>query len=388
MLNFGLTPRDFRAAHFEKGPHLFRAAMSDRPLVWRDVDALLHVVPAGAPVMRLFFQGVVPEREFTLETITLGQSRRKIDKPRFYDLMRRGATLVINRLEDFSVEAKRLCAEVGRFIGAPASSNAYMSFSGDGTFGRHWDTHDVFAIQLIGRKRWRIFPPTFPLPLTYQTNDRSGHVCPTEPALELTLEQGDMLYLPRGWWHHVIPLDEGSFHLSVGIYPPPLYDYVLWASAKYLQQQVELRRSFSREGYRQAVADALERLPDVLLDERNVAEFERQMIGREPPSAEFDVDLLLNPVGATLRADSRIGLTALQAVGPAGAALLPNTAHLGAESRAVVNALRDCEFLTFDALCARLPDLSRDAVERAALDLARLEIVSISSEPAGAPTAG
>src|SRR5690606_978731 len=162
--------------------------------------------------------------------------------------------------------AKRLCAEIGRFIGAPASGNAYLSFNGNGTFGRHWDTHDVFAIQLIGRKRWRIFPPTFPLPLTYQTNQRSGPPCPSDPRLELTLEQGDVLYLPRGWWHHVIPLDEGSFHLSVGVYPPPLYDYVLWASARYLQQQVDMRRSFSRDAYKQAVTDTLRRLQEVLLD--------------------------------------------------------------------------------------------------------------------------
>lgn len=50
------------------------------------------------------------------------------------------------------------------------------------------------------------------------------------------MEDGDMVYLPRGWWHHVIPLEVGSFHLSVGSYAPTLFDYMVQTSAKYLEQ--------------------------------------------------------------------------------------------------------------------------------------------------------
>src|SRR5690606_11333799 len=310
MIDFRLTPREFRSTHFEQGPYLFKAALPERPLTWADFEELLHLVPPHAPALRLFRHGIVPEREFTEEIVVLSQSRPKLDKVRFYDYMRNGATLVINRLEDYSMAAKRLCMEIARFAGAQASGNAYVSFRGDGTFGKHWDTHDVFAIQLIGRKRWAIYPPTFPLPLTYQTHDMSGHACPAQPALELTLEQGDMLYLPRGWWHHVVPLDEGSLHLSVGIYPPTLYDYIVWTSARYLQQEVDVRRALSREDYRQKVDEALERLRRVLLDERTVAEFTTHRIGNLPLSSEFNVELFLNPRGVSLQPGTLVSLTA------------------------------------------------------------------------------
>jgi len=382
MIDFRLTPREFRSTHFEQGPYLFKAALPERPLTWADFEELLHLVPPHAPALRLFRHGIVPEREFTEEIVVLSQSRPKLDKVRFYDYMRNGATLVINRLEDYSMAAKRLCMEIARFAGAQASGNAYVSFKGDGTFGKHWDTHDVFAIQLIGRKCWRIYAPTFPLPLTYQTNDRSGHVCPAEPTLELVLEEGDVLYLPRGWWHHVIPLDEGSFHLSVGVYPPTYYDYVMWTAAQYLQRLVDLRRAYCFDE-RGRAGKVLEALPALLADARNAAEFERQTAASQPLSSDFNVDLFLEPRRASLSPTSLISLTTYAAPKLERSEMLVNGSRLelDAQSRAVVVALGDSLWIAFDELCERLPELSRDAVHRAVLNLARHDIVTIRHEP-------
>jgi len=382
MIDFGLTREHFRTALFEKEPHLFRNALREPLVSWSDLDELLMVVPPTAPFLRLFHHGVVPEAHFTTDTVVMGQGRRRLDKSRFYELMRNGATLVINRVEDYSVAAKRLCVEIGRFTGAEATGNAYVSFRGDGTFGKHWDTHDVFAIQLIGRKRWAIYPPTFPLPLTYQTHDMSGHACPAQPALELTLEQGDMLYLPRGWWHHVVPLDEGSLHLSVGIYPPTLYDYIVWTSARYLQQEVDVRRALSREDYRQKVDEALERLRRVLLDERTVAEFTTHRIGNLPLSSEFNVELFLDPRGVSLQPGTLVSLTAFDTPDLERGEIAANGSRLrpDPDSVAVARALQDCRWIRFDALCERVPQLGRDAVSRAVLNLARHEIVTLYND--------
>lgn len=44
---------------------------------------------------------------------------------------------------------------------------------------------------------------------------------PPEPAAEPVLRPGDLLYLPRGWWH-AVTADQGthSLHLTCGITPP------------------------------------------------------------------------------------------------------------------------------------------------------------------------
>lgn len=378
MIDFGLTSKTFRAEYFERQPYHFRGALKERPLAWSDVDELLGIIEPRVPKMRMFNNGLLPEQTYTEEFAERGVSRRRLNKAKFYGYLESGATVQINWLEEHSVAAKRLCLEVARFAGAQTSGNAYMSFTGDGSFGKHWDTHDVFVIQLIGRKQWRIYSPTWTLPLTYQTNERSGHTCPAEPAFELIMEEGDVLYVPRGWWHHVIPLQVGSFHFSVGTYAPSLFDYVIQTSAKYLEQQLPMRRSFSRAAYREAVTDVMQRLQTVLLDAGNAAAFERDWFGREVMNAEFN----LATVGAAatpLPGSALLSLTTFHAPTFENGAMLVNGGQLRLEpvGQAVVAALRDVASLSFEAVCAQLADISPEAVRRAVLDLARHDVVTI-----------
>jgi ribosomal protein L16 Arg81 hydroxylase len=380
VIDFGLSPRAFRDRFFEKEPHHFPGALTGRPFTWSSIDRLLHVIDPTAPTMRMFHHGQLPEQAYTDEFVEVGKPRRRLNKPKFYEYLQGGATLQINWLERHSVEAKRLCLEVGRFAGAQTSGNAYMSFSGDGTFGKHWDTHDVFAIQLVGRKRWRVFSPTLPLPLTYQTHDRSGHHCPAEHFLEVTMEEGDVLYLPRGWWHHVIPLQSGSFHFSVGCYSPTLFDYVVQTSAKYLEQQVDARRSFSPDDYRETVAEMVENLKSVLADQSNAAAFERDFVSRERMNAEFNLAFL--DAGAPPLADSALlSLATFSAPTLDGGTLVVNGMKVSLEplSRAIVAALSGCSSLSVGELCTRVENAPPAAIRRAVLELARHDIVTIQS---------
>jgi ribosomal protein L16 Arg81 hydroxylase len=378
MIDLDLTPGDFRAQYFEQRPRHFPGGLTARPIAWPDIDQLLHFVDPRAPSVRMFHHGQLPEHAYTEEFTEIGRSRRRLNKVKFYEYMGNGATLQINWLEQHLVAAKRLCLEIGRFAGAQTSGNAYMSFAGDGTFGKHWDTHDVFVIQLIGRKQWRICEPTFPLPLTYQTNDRSGHTCPAEPALELILEEGDVMYIPRGWWHHVIPLRVGSFHLSVGCYAPTLFDYVVQTSAKFLEQQVDARRAFSPADYRDSVTSLMQQLPAVLLDAANAGAFERDWFSRERMNAELNL-ASLDSAAAPLAGDALLSLATFRSPELEGGTLLVNGAQLRLEpvNQAIVAALRDAKSVRLDALCARLEDVPADAVHHAVLELARYDIVTI-----------
>jgi ribosomal protein L16 Arg81 hydroxylase len=293
--------------------------------------------------------------------------------------MQRGATLQLNWLERHSIEAKRLCLEVGRFAGTHTTGNAYLSFSGDGTFGKHWDTHDVFAIQLIGKKRWRVFPPTFPLPLTFQTHDRIGHQCPAEHALEVLMEEGDMLYLPRGWWHHVIPLQAGSFHFSVGCYSATVFDYIVQTSAKYLEQQGEARRSFSTEDYREGVVKMIRQLESVLTDGATASAFARDYVSRERMNAEFNLAFLDS--SATLPDAARLSLATFAEPRLEGSTLYVNGMQLALEplSHAIVAALSDHASLSVSELCARVAHAPSEAVRHAVLALSRYDVVTIRS---------
>jgi ribosomal protein L16 Arg81 hydroxylase len=381
MIDFGMASADFKTHYFEQQPHLFRRALNERPIDWTDVDALLRIVPPRAPAMRMFLGGVVAENEYTNEVQRPGSRALRLNKRKFYTYLSRGATLVINRLEDYDLAAKRLCAEIARFAGAQATGNAYMSFTGDGTFGRHWDTHDVFAVQLRGRKRWNIYPPTLPLPLSYQTHDQMGHQCPALPSHELTVEEGDVLYVPRGWWHHAIPLNEASFHLSVGVYPPSVFDYVMWTASRFLEQNPAARRSFSPHDDRAALAATYRELADRLLDAENAAAFDRDAQSRETLESEFALQLFLDPAQRGIPDAAILSLTSFRAPGLDGGELLANGARLtlDADTRAVVAQLRNAGPMRFGELRERLPALSHDALHRAVLSLAGYDLLTIAT---------
>jgi 50S ribosomal protein L16 3-hydroxylase len=78
------------------------------------------------------------------------------------------------------------------------------------------DSYDVFLVQGAGRRRWRVCRPRkFRLvpgaPLKLIDGFRAEH--------EYVLDPGDLLYLPPGWGHDGVALDE-CFTASVGFRAP------------------------------------------------------------------------------------------------------------------------------------------------------------------------
>jgi ribosomal protein L16 Arg81 hydroxylase len=383
LIEFGISARDFRARHFEQAPLLCRAALRERPLAWSDLDELLQRIEPQPPAVQLFNRGPIAQDAYTEEVVELGLRRHRLSKMRFYGQLQSGATLVINRFENHAAAARRLCAEVARFVGLQTTSNAYLSFGGRGTFGKHWDTHDVFAIQLIGRKRWQIFAPTLPLPLSHQTSN-GAQPASAEPLLDCTLEAGDMLYLPRGWWHQTIPLEEGSLHVSVGAYAPTLYDYLMWVGARMLPQQESARRAFDAS---YTHGDALEQLTRQLasaaLDPRQQAQFQEELAARERVNGEFNLGLFLDPARGGFTAHTKVRLTTRHAPKIEGGETLVNGARLRLDpaSEAIVHMLGQHSALDLGALQAKLGDLPEQAFHHALLTLAGHEVIAIEEMP-------
>lgn len=249
-----------------------------------DIEQVLRGIEPVSPDLQLFEGGQIPEDAFTHWVLTEGLPRRRLDE-RFTSRLAGGATLVMNNLESHLVPARRLTDEVQQFAGFPTRSNAYVSFGGSGSFGAHWDTHDVVVLQLIGRKRWQVSPPTFPLPLPGHPSRGSGQAPPTQSTLDVLLEAGDLLYLPRGWWHEVTPLPEPSLHLSVGLYAPSVLDALNWLSRQVLPVEMAARRSAIDEAATSHdLATLVDTLKAALGDATLMASLSRALIVTPPRS--------------------------------------------------------------------------------------------------------
>jgi ribosomal protein L16 Arg81 hydroxylase len=80
-----------------------------------------------------------------------------------------------------------------------------------------------------GSKKWEFFGETIKFPLECQPSSASD--CPAEVLETLTMQKGDVLYVPRGHWHSVVAESGQSLHLTVGIYNQTRYDFLQWLAS-------------------------------------------------------------------------------------------------------------------------------------------------------------
>lgn len=305
MFNFCITKDEFFKRYFEQKPFLQKGALQPEYVSWTDINELLYLLDPTAPFLRIFKDGPLQESEFSEAYYEHGLLRRRIKKHAFYDLLENGATAVLNRLEFASPKVRRLCLSASSYAGGHAIANGYLAFGGTGTFGKHWDTHDVFAVQLIGRKHWRVYEPTVRVPLRDQTSKYVKDTCPETPFFEGILEPGDVLYIPRGWWHEAAPSEGETFHVAIGVHLPTIVDYVMWCSNEYLKAYEECRYSFPQNEHSSADFTLISNIfTKELTSLSNIEQFRRTWATNLKTSTPLNVDLF-NPSRST-----NLGLTA------------------------------------------------------------------------------
>ena len=163
-----------------------------------------------------------------MRTVTAGARRigDLVDGDALREQHAGGATLVLQSVHRMHPPVARFCRELAAELGHATQCNAYITPAGDAQgFDYHHDTHDVFVLQVSGRKRWIVHAPVLALPLPSQPQ-AGGHLVPdgAEPLLDVELEAGDCLYLPRGYVHAALTTDEHSVHLTVGVLSTTWYD--------------------------------------------------------------------------------------------------------------------------------------------------------------------
>ncbi|MER7332745.1 MULTISPECIES: JmjC domain-containing protein [unclassified Micromonospora] len=223
-----VEPAKFAAAHWGRTPLLSRADELPNPAGFTDLlspadaDELLSRRGLRTPFLRIAKDGqLVPAARFTGGGGAGAEIGDQVLDERVLELYADGATLVLQGLHRTWPALIDFARDLGAAVGQPLQVNAYLTPAGNQGFATHYDTHDVFVLQVDGRKHWRIHPPVLPDPLEKQTwGGRADEVAATAdgpPALDVVLGPGDALYLPRGWLHSAQAQESSSVHLTVGV---------------------------------------------------------------------------------------------------------------------------------------------------------------------------
>jgi len=256
----GNSPQQFMTKYWHKKPLLIRGAIPAYALAKQQGE------PLGSPIsseelFQIAGNDLVESRLIQAKpwSFTHGPFKKKSIPP----LKTPDWTLLLQGMEAQHLAAAKILSWF-RFIPDARLDDLMISIAGlGGGVGAHFDSYDVFLIQMSGRRRWRISEQkdlslTPNLPLKILQNFKAEQ--------EWDLEPGDMLYLPPQVAHDGVALDAGCQTWSVGFRSPSYKEILqegLWRLAESLEDIPELEKHFADP--KQTATSTAEYLPEELI---------------------------------------------------------------------------------------------------------------------------
>lgn len=187
-------------------------------LTLEDIDTLLAERGLRLPALRLVKDGETLAPSTYTKRARL-QSRNLddvVDPGRVYEHFSQGATIVLQALHRYWSPLSHFCRELEMALTHPVQVNVYLTPPSSRGLDVHYDTHDVFVLQVSGVKHWEVYGEAFRYPLAHQK--RTGEITdPGDPHIDIELKPGDSLYIPRGHLHGAETVQRESAHLTIGV---------------------------------------------------------------------------------------------------------------------------------------------------------------------------
>ncbi|MEO9189163.1 MAG: cupin domain-containing protein [Acetobacteraceae bacterium] len=130
--------------------------------------------------------------------------------------MRDGGTLILDQMHHRDPKLGLLCRVLASELGHRFQTNLYLTPPQGRGFSPHWDNHDVFILQVVGSKDWKVEKQRRTFPGKDQSMDDEGRELRGD-LYSFILEQGDIIYIPRGFVHAAECGSEPSLHITLGV---------------------------------------------------------------------------------------------------------------------------------------------------------------------------
>ncbi|MGR2919425.1 JmjC domain-containing protein [Acinetobacter sp. 1125_18A] len=310
LLNFSLNKDTFKKEFLYKKPCLFKGVVSKNNFTWNDVNEFYSRADISHINFKLMDGYEVSKEKYVEAYDNLGVIEYRPITAVLYEYLRNGATLVYNRIKNETF-VDCISKQIASFAEAHTITGGYAAFSSKSSYKGHWDTRDVYAVQLIGRKRWILKKPNFDFPLyMQQTKYFSDIKEPEEVYMDVILEAGDILYIPRGWWHDPLPLDEETFHLAVATFAPTGFEYMQWLQNT-IPDILDCRKNFTDfEHDETMIQNISHQVAEIIKDKKYYESFMMHHMGNHQVPAMLSLDVLGNGKIDQLNEDQKLCLNA------------------------------------------------------------------------------
>ncbi|WP_327276861.1 cupin domain-containing protein [Streptomyces sp. NBC_01224] len=172
------------------------------------------------PQLRCYAEGdeIHPSTFLSTNVNRRRQAVSQADMAALGRILNDGGTVVLDHVDFFDPTLEVACRALGWWCGELTSANAYLAVGDTDGFHLHWDDHEVIAVQLSGEKTWEVRGPSRQAPM-YRDAERNR--TPSEDVLwKGTMRAGDVMHIPRGFWHTATRLGSRSgghsLHVTFG----------------------------------------------------------------------------------------------------------------------------------------------------------------------------
>ena len=219
---------DFYAESFGERPlHVRGKAKKIADVMsWKDLSSLVNQAGIWSPssLRLLLDHQPVAAAEYCFPGVTRdGRQGMLVDLEKVETWVRRGASIVLNDVETLTPGLAAVAEALETGPGGKVQGNLYCSRNEHQAFPSHFDTHDVYALHIAGEKRWHIYQRHFEAPINhpaFKSLDQAFHERHKGPiSMTVTMRPGDLLYIPRGYYHDALAQSDHTIHVSYSVIP-------------------------------------------------------------------------------------------------------------------------------------------------------------------------
>ena len=168
----------------------------------------------------------------------------RVSAERLKQLFGSGHTAQVFATQKKTAEVKALCLTLEAELLSLVGCTAYLTPPHSQGIAPHHDDVEVIILQTQGSKCWQLYTPHHELSHRYEKTPPGTLGTPT---LEVTLQQGDLLYIPRGFIHQARATAEFSTHLTVSTYQSQSWgDFLSAALPPAIEEAIESDVAFRR----------------------------------------------------------------------------------------------------------------------------------------------
>jgi ribosomal protein L16 Arg81 hydroxylase len=230
-----MTVEHFMAEHYDRAPAVIRGTPEKFAAVldWAGINRLLDMTHIWTETsLKLVLDGTpVPPAQYCVKATSRdGLPVLQPVAARVQEWVARGASVVMNDVDSLTPGLAAVSAALEAAGLGKAQANIYISWQSHKAFHAHYDTHDVWAVQVEGEKTWNIWEGRAPWPIAHPLfrGQPQEHHERAKGALreKVVLRKGDILYLPRGWYHDALAEAPASVHIAYGVHAPLGMDFL------------------------------------------------------------------------------------------------------------------------------------------------------------------